>query len=101
MDANSPKPQTQPLSIESAAPEADGNGGIQPEVRTTGPVIGRLTMRERQVLSAAASGETNKAIAQQLGISESTVKDHLKTIFLKLGVESRTQAAAVWLQARR
>lgn len=51
-----------------------------------------LTVREQQVLTYAASGEGNKQIADQLGISERTVCFHLANCFVKLGVSNRTQA---------
>ena len=51
-----------------------------------------LSPRELEVLSAVASGATNKAIAQQLYISEATVKTHLVHVFEKLGVADRTSA---------
>ncbi|MBQ0795384.1 LuxR C-terminal-related transcriptional regulator [Zhongshania sp.] len=51
-----------------------------------------LTSREMQILSLLAKGETNKNIARSLFVSENTVKFHLKNIFHKLGVSTRTQA---------
>lgn len=55
---------------------------------------GGLTAREVQVLRLLASGKTNRAIAQDLAISEKTVARHVSNIFLKLGVESRSSATA-------
>jgi len=52
-----------------------------------------LTRREVDVLRLVAQGESNRAIAQKLYISEKTVKNHLTNIFQKLGVIDRTQAA--------
>ena len=51
-----------------------------------------LTPREAEVLQLLADGLTNKAIAQQLGISGHTVKFHVNAILGKLGVQSRTEA---------
>ncbi|HEU4658403.1 MAG TPA: response regulator transcription factor [Capillimicrobium sp.] len=56
-----------------------------------------LSAREGDVLRLVAAGHANKAIALRLGISEKTVKNHLSTIFQKLGVTDRTQAA-LWAQ---
>lgn len=53
-----------------------------------------LTSRELEVLRLVAAGESNKAIAWKLGISEHTVKFHLSSIFPKLRVSSRTEAVA-------
>jgi ATP/maltotriose-dependent transcriptional regulator MalT len=53
-----------------------------------------LTAREGEVLSLAASGKTNKEIAATLHLSERTVARHLSNIFTKVGVTSRTAAAA-------
>ena len=57
-----------------------------------------LTEREQEVLEAVATGETNKGIAFNLGITERTVKAHLKSIYQKLGVDSRAAAIAVAAQ---
>lgn len=54
-----------------------------------------LTEREREVLRLLVRGAQNKEIAAQLNITERTVKAHLASIFNRLGVNSRTEAAAV------
>ena len=51
-----------------------------------------LTPRERDVLAMISQGFTNKRIARTLEISPETVKTHVKRIFLKLAVNSRTEA---------
>ncbi|EAU69864.1 response regulator [Stigmatella aurantiaca] len=51
-----------------------------------------LTERERQTLEAMARGRSNKQIAQELSITEATVKAHVTQILSKLGVDDRTQA---------
>ncbi|MDQ8205449.1 response regulator transcription factor [Pelagicoccus sp. SDUM812003] len=53
----------------------------------------QLTERERDVLEALTKGRSNKEIAASLSISEETVKSHLKTLFQKLKVRDRTEAA--------
>ena len=60
--------------------------------------LARLTAREREVLRALTNGARTIDIAEQLGISERTVKAHLASIYQKLGVESRTAAVAFALQ---
>jgi DNA-binding NarL/FixJ family response regulator len=52
-----------------------------------------LSAREEEVLRLVANGLANKAIARRLGISERTVKAHLTSVFQRLGVTDRTQAA--------
>lgn len=56
-------------------------------------VLEELTTRERDVLRLLIQGRSNKEIGQALFISEDTVKKHVQTILLKLGVSDRTQAA--------
>jgi two-component system, NarL family, response regulator LiaR len=58
--------------------------------QTTAP---ELTARERDVLTLVARGMANKAIAQELSLSEKTVKTHVSAILRKLDVTDRTQAA--------
>ncbi len=52
-----------------------------------------LTVRETEVLHLLARGRSNKEIAQDLSITEKTVKTHVSSVLSKLGVSSRTQAA--------
>lgn len=57
------------------------------------PPAEALTTRERDVLAYVAEGHGNREIGQILGISEHTVKFHLASIYGKLGVGNRTEAA--------
>ncbi len=57
-----------------------------------------LSHRERQVLALVARGLTNAQIAKRLFLSESTIKSHLSSVFGKLGVRSRWEAAALFLE---
>jgi len=59
-----------------------------------GAVAG-LTGREAEVARLVASGMSNKKVASDLGIAESTVKLHLHNVFTKLGVTNRTQLSVV------
>jgi DNA-binding NarL/FixJ family response regulator len=54
-----------------------------------------LTAREREVLALVSEGYTNRRIADTLFISESTAGVHVSHILAKLGVDTRTEAAAV------
>jgi two-component system NarL family response regulator len=57
-----------------------------------------LTPRETAVLGLIVAGLSNKEIGQRLSISEATVKTHINSLFGKLGVADRTQAATTALQ---
>ena len=50
-----------------------------------------LTPRQLEVLTLLAQGSPNKRICQSLGLTEHTVKTHLKAIFTQLGVHNRTE----------
>jgi LuxR family transcriptional regulator, regulator of acetate metabolism len=62
---------------------------------------GLLTHREREVLELLASGATNAAVAEQLVVSEGTIKSHLKRIHRKLHVSNRAEAVATYLRLLR
>ncbi|HEY0507004.1 MAG TPA: AAA family ATPase [Blastococcus sp.] len=67
---------------------------IAPAVGIPVPRPPRLTPRELQVLSLVVSGDSNRAIARELFISEKTASVHVSNIMAKLGARSRTAAAA-------
>ena len=54
-----------------------------------------LTPREHEILCLLADGQSNKLIARNLGISDGTVKLHVKAILRKLGIHSRVEAAVI------
>ncbi|WP_110241267.1 response regulator transcription factor [Nocardioides gilvus] len=58
------------------------------------PAVPALTPREVEVISAVATGQSNRDVARSLFLSEATVKSHLVQIFTKLDVKSRTAAVA-------
>jgi DNA-binding CsgD family transcriptional regulator len=76
---------------------------------TTAALLGRrggtaalddvLTRREREVLRLIAAGATNSSIAEQLVVSEATVKSHVKRILRRLGVRNRVEAASLYLRS--
>ena len=57
-----------------------------------------LTEREIEVLRAVAAGNANKMVAQQLHVSEETIKAHMKNILSKLGANDRTHAVTIALK---
>jgi len=70
---------------------------IRVRPKPTGQVpFSSLTKREKEVLRQIAKGQSNKMIARKLGISEGTVKVHVKNLLHKLGLRSRVEAA-VWV----
>ncbi len=90
---------------------ASGAGYLQAEV--TKPLLRRLaadakaqgqksalTSREIQILTQLAEGQSNKAIAGSLSIAEDTVKQHLKSLYEKLGATDRAHAVAIALRQR-
>ena len=60
----------------------------------------KLTPKEREVIEFLTKGWTNKEIGNKLGITENTVKNHLKNILDKLHLENRVQAAAFALERK-
>lgn len=73
---------------------AIGGSGDSDAPESSAVLIEPLTERELEVLRALAAGLSNRAIAQQLYVSVATVKVHLKHIYGKLAVSSRTEALA-------
>lgn len=66
-----------------------------PELDTVKSSPDALSAREKDVLQLLCQGATNKRIAQSLFISVRTVEGHLASIYAKLGVNSRTEAALI------
>jgi two-component system, NarL family, nitrate/nitrite response regulator NarL len=63
-----------------------------------GPARPLLTPRELEILGCLGDGQSNKAVARRLGISQHTVKFHLEAVFAKLGANSRAEAVAKGLR---
>jgi LuxR family maltose regulon positive regulatory protein len=73
---------------------AFGLGDSVPSAPPAYPLIEPLSDRELEVLALVAEGLTNREVGRRLHVAESTVKSHLNSIYGKLGVKNRTQAAA-------
>lgn len=67
---------------------------LSPSRGGRGPAHGALSAREREILAGLCEGLSNQRVADRLGISPLTVKNHVQTILRKLGVANRTQAVA-------
>lgn len=67
----------------------------KPAAQAAKTPLSELTPREREIISHLAEGQSNKAIARDLGISDGTVKLHVKAILRKLNVRSRVEAAVI------
>jgi len=59
---------------------------------------GILTQRQREILQLLANGESTTVAARELGLSEETVKSHIKTALARLGAKNRTHAVAIALR---
>lgn len=65
-----------------------------------GQLFTSLSPQEKRVLELVVQGKTNKEIGDKLGLSDNTVKNYLGSVFEKLNVKSRAQAAALYTQAQ-
>ena len=79
----------------------EGKQWIPPEIARqlqTHKLAETLTLREREIVLCIAKGEANKQISTSLGISEETVKSHVKNILAKLQAKDRTEAVTLALK---
>lgn len=83
-------------TLSSEAAQALIQGTVQLE-----PLLGHdLTEREKAVLVLMVTGSNNSEIAEKLGVSPSTIKSHVSHVLDKMGVSSRTEAAALAVRHR-
>lgn len=71
------------------------NGSPGTEIAPPASPLSQLSPRELEILGGIARGASNKLIARQLGIAETTVKIHVQHVLRKLNVASRVQAAVI------
>lgn len=74
--------------------QADDSGGWLLRIRSSGP-LDQLTPRERQVAGLFARGVSHKGIAEDLGLTPATVRNHLRHLYEKLGVHDRDALVAL------
>jgi LuxR family maltose regulon positive regulatory protein len=92
-----PARHSDPMFLQYLARLMDAFGPIAEETAATEAhsLMEALTRKEIQVLQLAAEGYSNDAMAVKLGLSESTVRTHLRSINAKLGARSRVEAVAI------
>lgn len=73
---------------------------VKDQAHSGPPVLEQLSPQETRVLALIAEGHTNKEVAQALGLAEKTVKNYLSTVFEKLQVTRRAQAAVLYAQLK-
>lgn len=83
----------------------DITAGVMRMMRGGGPKgegndLSILSAQERRVLALVAEGKTNKQIGDEMGLSDNTVKNYLCSVFDKLQVRRRSQAAALYVQSQ-
>jgi two-component system response regulator DevR len=69
--------------------------------RSAADLIRSLSLQEQRVVALLTAGRTNKEIGDELHLTEKTVKNYVATIFDKLGIQRRAQAAALYTEAQR
>ncbi|MDX6767839.1 MAG: response regulator transcription factor [Candidatus Methylacidiphilales bacterium] len=62
--------------------------------------MAQLSAQERRIASLVAGGKLNKEIAEEMGLSEKTVKNYLGRIFIKLGAARRSQVAVLYMECQ-
>ena len=81
----------QSLAPQIVSPETPGGAPRDPLAALTADQRASLSPRETEVLLVLATGASTRELSAQLFISEHTVRNHLKAIYRKLGVHSRTE----------
>ena len=77
-----------------AARSDETSAGEEDDYAETTKGFRKLTARELEILRLVATGLSNKGVAAQLGIAQSTVGKHVANILMKMNVSSRTEASA-------
>lgn len=85
--------------LDAAVTEGVFNNIITPDVKNE-LKDNCLSLREKEILQILSQGKTNCEIADILDISEKTVRNYISTIFKKINVSNRTEAAMYWIRTR-
>jgi DNA-binding NarL/FixJ family response regulator len=81
--------------LDSSDADADAGAGVRD---ASSPAPRRLTARQLEILVMAARGRTNRQIGEALGVSERTIRNHMRTILRKLTSTDRTQAVVIAIE---
>lgn len=82
-----------PTRPSALAPGSSATSASAPTYIDSTTTVEHLTEREREILALVARGASNRQVAENLYLTEGTVKNHMSNILSKLGVRDRTQAA--------
>lgn len=85
--------------LDASVTEGVFNNIVIPDSQLTS-VDHNLSLREKDILQILSQGKSNCEIAEVLDISEKTVRNYISTIFKKLNVSNRTEAAMYWIRTR-
>src|ERR1700761_3830829 len=85
------------VALAASVRAVESGQSVVPRQLRAGVERPNLSHRERQVLNLVCEGHTNAEIAESLFLAESTIKSHMASIFTKLGVHSRKEARAAFL----
>ena len=80
---------------------ADGKDYVSAEIKrilSKDPPVAALSPRQKEILASIVRGLSNPEIAKQLGISLDMVKEHVETLFQKIGAANRAEAVAIALR---
>jgi DNA-binding NarL/FixJ family response regulator len=97
--AGSPLAGQTPRLDSSAIPRGRASIPRAGSITPLGSAASQLSAREADVMQCIAKGMRNTEIAVALTVTQKTVKNYINRIFTKLGVETRTQALLIWLEA--
>lgn len=90
-----------PELVEAIRTVAAGGQALSPEIErllSESPPIPSLSPRQTEILESITRGLSNNDIAKQLGISVDMVKEHVNSLFVKIGAANRTEAATIALR---
>ena len=88
-----------PMNMSTAAPTITQAPAVKHERLATNELLSGLTKRQLQVLALLAQGMTNVEIAENLGVSDKTIRFYISAILKSLKVRNRTQAALIAARA--